>query len=208
MLVCPKCGRSSAAVPFFQAFCIHCYPFKLNIPPGFEFPACKDCERILFRGEWRRVGEKEMAEYVLGKCKGDFAEADYTVGDGIATFVLRAGSQEVRVDRSIPIMYPTALCPDCSKRRGGYFEAIIQLRGPQPRVKSMARRATAWFEKNSFIGKVDEPREGGVDLYVGSSKSAMEFAQSLGMHYTLTRKLFGEKEGKRIYRSTFAIRME
>ena len=61
--------------------------------------------------------------------------------------------------------------------------------------------------KNTFITKSEE-KHGGVDLFVGKTKSVLAVMSELRLRTKITRKLMGIREGRRYYRTTFSIRFE
>jgi NMD protein affecting ribosome stability and mRNA decay len=91
---------------------------------------------------------------------------------------------------------------------GGYYEAIIQLRGRPERVRRWRKELTEELLKYTFISGIEDLKEG-VDIKVGSSRQALSLIKDLGFRdYLITKKLWGLKEGKRVYRTTFALRFD
>src|SRR3989344_822038 len=202
MLICPKCGAPSTEIEFIEPFCIRCYPVHLRIPRNITITQCKDCKKIKQGGDWVKREDAALAENIIQKCKGEFESAKYNVDRQEAVFTVKGKT----IIRPIPLEEEVVLCPNCSRRRGGYYEAILQFRGPENRVKKHSQRAVTWLNKHSWVSKIDEHKDG-IDVYVGSFQSAQQFVQLLGRKHTLTKKLVGRRKGKRIYRSTFAIRL-
>lgn len=205
MLICPKCGKKSNETQFVEAFCVDCYPFRLEIPRNISIPWCRACGKVKLRGEWQRADKETIEQHVLRKCKGEFDKGEYDENTEEAKFIFKNGT--VTLTRKIPLEKDDMFCTNCGRQRGGYYEAILQLRGSPNKVKRHAKWAQQWLKQRSFVSKIDEHKHG-IDVYVGRFRAAMEFVQMLGMRYKLTKKLAGEKSGKRIYRSTFALRFE
>lgn len=113
-------------------------------------------------------------------------------------------------------------CDVCSRIAGGYYEAIIQVRadGRLPSKKELARclkiaddvmaRAEKAGDRLAFVSDVMELPEG-TDVYVGSTASARQIARAvvneMGGTIIESPKLVGEREGKGLYRVTFAVRL-
>ncbi|HLF05804.1 MAG TPA: NMD3-related protein [Thermoplasmata archaeon] len=115
----------------------------------------------------------------------------------------------------VPLKVAQGLCADCGRKRGGYWEAIIQLRSDDiedehhPIVVDVLGRIAAGKDRNSFVAKVDEVR-GGVDIYLGSwrlaDRIAHEISSRTGAEVKLSRKLHTHADGRNIYRSTLLVR--
>ena len=205
MLICPRCGKTSDEKGFIDAFCVDCYEFRLRLPRGIRIGVCKRCGRMELQGKWQQMNRKKISEYIAGKCKGDFTGAEYDPDLGVCSFTFEKGGKQVTVQRPIDAEKETTMCPDCNRSSGGYFEAIVQLRGDAEKVERQAQRLVKQLTRKTFISKVEE-MHGGLDLYIGSSKATAAILQEMGFKPTVSRKLFGKREGKNLYRVTYAIR--
>ena len=122
----------------------------------------------------------------------------------------------------IEIAWKKEQCDRCSRYSGGYYEAILQVRAAQRKpdayeLEKAADIASASEEelqsagdRLSFVLKVDEHRDG-IDIFVGSQHLAdlvsRGIVQELGGKYSTHPKLVGERDGKKLYRVTYAIRL-
>lgn len=203
-LICPKCGRSSDEIAFIEAFCVDDYPIKLRLPEKVELERCTRCERIRLKGEWTRFSERKISDLVLGRCRGDFDDASYDMEQQKASF--RISQTSAVVERSIPLEFRKTICEDCSRMSGGYYEGIIQLRGDRMKMAKYASMFIDKLGKSTFIAKTEEKEEG-IDLYVGSSKAVVAMMSELKLKTLITKKLVGREQGKRLYRTTFLIRL-
>jgi nonsense-mediated mRNA decay protein 3 len=204
VLVCPKCGRTSDKVAFIESFCVDCYPVRLKLPPRLDIPRCTRCGRMRMRGEWMAFSQKKISDFVVGKCRGDFDSASFDLEKQSVSFVMSGSG--ARIERPVDVVVSKTICSDCSRISGGYYEAIIQLRGDRHRVEKYADRLLRRLEGKTFIAKTEE-KDGGLDLYVGSSKEVLGLINGLGVRSLITKKLVGREEGKRLYRTTFLIRL-
>jgi nonsense-mediated mRNA decay protein 3 len=202
-LVCPKCGRTSDNVAFIESFCVDDYPLKLSTPPKIALERCTRCGRVRLRGEWTVFGERKIADFIKSKCRGDFESFEYDSERGIATFTLRAKN---RIERHIPLEMEKTICQQCSRISGGYYEAIIQLRGSRAKQERYAELFIRKLEQVTFVTRTEEKDEG-LDIYAGSSKAVVEMMGKLGIKVLMTKKLVGRDQGKRLYRTTFLIRL-
>ncbi len=204
VLVCPRCGRTSDKVEFIDAFCIDDYPLNIKVPDRVELEQCTRCGRMRLRGEWTPYSDKKVEGLVLSRCKGDFEGASYDVAYQTASFSVKKGS--ARVERKIPLDIRRTICPQCSRMSGGYFEGIIQLRGDRAKAERLAETLLRKLEKKTFVTRTEEKDEG-LDLYIGSSKAVVALMGELGLKVLITKKLVGREAGKRLYRTTFLIRL-
>lgn len=203
-IVCPKCGRTSDQVEFIEAFCKDDYPVKLKLPDKIELEQCARCHKVRLRGEWLSYNEKKIGEYVISKCRGDFESAEYNLNTQTVAFLMRETG--TRVLRAVPLEIKKTICQQCSRISGGYYEAIIQLRGDPLKVRGHAQMLAKRLAKKTFIAR-EEEKDAGLDMYVGSSKAVVEVMSLLGIKTLITKKLIGREEGKRLYRTTFLIRL-
>lgn len=205
-LVCPRCGRGNDKVHFIDAFCVDCYPLNVSAPADVSIEKCKRCGMMHFRGEWGPYSPKKIASHVESKCRGDFARAEYNIDAQAVTFTIVKDDEKLTVRRTVPFNITETVCPKCCRISGGYYEAIIQLRGgSRAKQETYAAMLVRKLEKVTFITKTEEKDEG-LDLYVGHSKPVVRLMADLGVRSTISKKLVGRDQGKRLYRTTFLIR--
>lgn len=206
-LICPKCGRSSDEVKFMNAFCMDCYPFNIQTPKETVIDRCKRCSLMKLKGEWMQYDERKLGEYLISRCRGEFAEAGYDVARQTAEFTITHGGETVKIERRVPLEIQTVMCQQCNRVSGGYFQGIIQLRGNGKQIERYASMLTEMLTRKTFISKTEE-KDGGLDIYVGSSKEVVGVMHELGVRALITKKLVGRQQGKRLYRTTFLLRFE
>lgn len=210
MYICPKCGAQENTKKFLGPFCIDCYIdchyFKIKIPDNIKVEQCKRCMKIKLRGKWIEFSERKIKEYVENEFKGEFTSAEFFQDEKKAIFTIEKNGAKAEITKRINFGFDPTICPECNKKAGGYFEAIIQLRGNDKRIKKYFRIFEEELEKSeTFISKVVESKEG-LDIYAGSTTTVLGIIKKLGLEYKVSAKLAGQKQGKRLYRTTFAIR--
>jgi NMD protein affecting ribosome stability and mRNA decay len=156
------------------------------------------------RGAWTQPSKKGISDLVFGRCKGEFDDAEYDAGTGTAEFVMRGTG--AKVSRHIDLERMKTICQQCSMISGGYFQAIIQLRGDPAKVREHALVLVKKLAKKTFISK-EEDTEGGLDIFVGDSKAVLAVVTDMGLRSFITKKLVGADQGKRLFRTTFLIRL-
>ncbi len=128
----------------------------------------------------------------------------------------------VKTEADVEVRIHKETCDVCSRIAGGYYEAIIQIRaqGRFPTKKEVQRalkladnvmaRAEKAGDRLAFVSDVFDLPEG-TDIYLGSTTSARQIARAIvdDMGGTIIEapKLVGEKNGKGLYRITFAVRL-
>ncbi len=202
-LVCPKCGRRADESELIESFCPSCYPAKIKCPSKLSLKQCKKCGRIFLRGQWVREDDEALSSWVVSKCRGEFEEGEYAFGK--ARFLIKKQGGNVYVECFISMEYLPTTCERCSKISGGYYEAVVQLRGDPVKIAKFLKHFKRAIAKKTFISK-EEERHGGVDVYVGSSKAVLEFISENRLNAKITSKLVGMKDGKRVYRATVLLR--
>jgi len=207
--VCPRCGAKSTERKFVESFCLECFRsfIDLDLPPAVEIPVCRQCDRIKLR-EWQEKAAGAIGRFVLRACgiKEPGAKIHVTDGECRIEVVTKREGTVIEAEDHVGIKYVQTICDRCSRASSGYYEAIIQLRGASEKVEKMRAKMQPVLEQNSFISKIVECRRG-VDFYVGSRKVAEEALAEFGLRPIVSNKLYGVKDGQRIYRTTFSVRL-
>jgi len=207
MHICPKCGAPEGSKSFIGPFCADCYTFKIRMPERLEARQCKRCKSILISGKWIKYSEKALKEWIGRRIKGEFSSMEIHLPEKEVVFQVEREGSSRELKKALDFELVNDICPECNKKAGGYFEAIIQLRGnPERTAKYMRIFDKGLAEHGSFLGKIVEDKNG-LDLYAGSTRAVLAIVKELRMEHKISTKLAGQKEGKRIYRTTFSIRL-
>ncbi|VVC04178.1 NMD3 family protein [Candidatus Burarchaeum australiense] len=209
-IICPHCGAKSGEKKFVDNFCIDCFKRYIDVdtPAAVDILVCRHCDRVKL-GKWQEKNANAMGEFILKQCNVhyDTAKAKVTEdGECDVSFTIRAKGAIIEVSEHVGIKFVPTMCENCSRQSSGYFEAIIQLRGAGDAVEKMRDKMVAILERETFIPKIDESKRG-PDIYVGSRQAASELIERLGLKPKISNKLHGVKDGQRIYRTTFSIRL-
>jgi nonsense-mediated mRNA decay protein 3 len=235
-ITCPKCGRecdkffdSVCKDCFFETFKLFELPLVLHVR------VCSSCGAYFHKSKWEDIGNLEEA--VLKAVENAIfihSEAEdveiYLKPREVTPFIYIVRAEVDAVVRDEPIhaeaetevrILRTA-CDICSRESGGYFEAIIQIRAAgrfpteeeRKRCSAIAREAMEGMRKKgdrlAFISSVLEQKEG-VDLYMGSMNASRQVCRliisELGGNFSESPTLVGMKDGKNLYRITFAVRL-
>lgn len=204
---CPICNRSSAEARFYGEFCEFCAGDKLRskLPRDAELDLCRDCGRIKVAGKFVPHTSATMEQFLASKCRPYRLKLIHS-GNGIARVLITDEEHYgTSIEHNIHIKVRRILCDSDIKKHGGYYEAVVQLRGSEERVARTAAALGRYLEKNgAFVAKVEE-KEHGVDVYASDKKAAASFISSRHLKFKVSFELHGEKRGKRLYRNTYFI---
>ncbi len=212
--VCPRCGKSNTAIDFIGSFCRVCFLSnrELYTLQDFELNKCTKCGRLRLRGVWSDpsglpayLKEKMRSPYVLEHMATRVVPGSKNLSLEVDMRLLVEG-HPVEVSEAFKLPLQKTQCPDCALQSGGYHEAVIQLRGDPEKIERLLPKLVKKFEAATFLSGVNHHKEG-EDILVGKKRPALEILSRLGLDYTITNKLVGEKQGKRLYRTTACIRL-
>ncbi len=237
-MFCPECGATD--VEMVDGICKNCYLKKfqlMEIPENITVTICKHCNAKLEEGKWKDeyipedeiiyralenniklsdLAENEEIELEIDQMRGTIAEC-YV--EAVAT-VLGEDFVETHTP-NVKLNY--SVCPDCSKRNAGYYEAVIQLRADDRQLKEeeiqkaeeiINRTLNKQYKKDklAYIPQVARLKEGN-DYYIGSLKSAKKVVEhlkdELGGKIKESPRLISEDKstGKGLYRIWISLRL-
>ena len=216
-IVCYKCGSSSKDKKFINYICIDCFisDKKRKIPDEILIKVCKICGKLKLK-TWTDDDEKFKGELMEKFSKYNPTDVDIKENSVTITFF-----DKVYFDKDIKIIRDYIICDVCSKIKNKYYEAIIQIRKKEKKEKEIKKKEEdemerkleeikdeiiKFLERKTFIVKVEKLKFG-YDIYVGSTKAVLPLISLLKYPVKITKKLYGEVAGKKIYRTTFLLRV-
>ncbi len=219
-MVCPLCrGKSEVGV-----FCANCYLKKnlqVDVPSVIEITRCSKCDAYLVSGKWvsglaeedvlKRAAEGAIKTNMKKLEKAGILKFDIVPrqSEFDLTVVITLGDSEV-TKRAIMRIKKVA-CQDCSRIAGGYYEAVLQLRGnvSQRDVDEIVKKIESHKDRFAFINKIMR-MHGGFDIYVGSKKSAEKIVKEYRgkVETNKSSKLVGmdARKGKQKFRFNYLLR--
>jgi NMD protein affecting ribosome stability and mRNA decay len=193
------CGKSDAEKQFYGELCLQCAKSKLEPLPSAKVFVCQKCGQVISKARVRKECSMEEEVARLLKIKAahpvfapDFSSVEYE-------------SEYGRISQGIVVLTEKSMCTVCGRAGTQYFEAIIQLRGEPKKVEKMGAYLEKRIKNRSFIPKIEELKEG-IDLYCGSRNEAIAALNAYELGFLRTEKLAGERNGKRLYRTTLLVR--
>lgn len=197
---CPVCGKPDSDVAFFGELCLECAKSRIAPFPPVTVRLCQKCGAVIDKARKKKEASTAEEAARLLKLKSaspkfdsDFASVEYE-------------SEYGRISMPVTVLFEKSVCLDCGRAGTQYFEAIIQLRGDEKRMEKMAGILIRRIQSRSFVPKIEELKEG-LDIYCGSRNEAISALNSQSLGFLRTEKLAGEKDGKRLYRTTLLVRL-
>ncbi len=222
---CALCGKITEKL--LNNLCGECFSkekeiFKIS---DINIKICKDCGKIFRRGKWifydfdfesaiNAALHEELSDKIKFIEPIDTYTFSYTFDSNFIKLILKVyiNDIELRYEKDLNLKINITYCPDCIKKRGKYYEAILQIRGAFDRniVKFIEEKLNEMriYDGKAFISQIKELKEG-IDLYIGSRNAGRKIARMLkkmGAKISESKKLYGRRDGKEIYRYTICIR--
>ena len=233
-MFCVECGKEGDLI---GPLCPECHSkkhVKVSLPEHIDITVCGHCSAFLIGGAWKetdsvREAAEEATRLALSLPKDVSLEGltvqleerdEHTYEARVAVSVTSHGHPFER-DATTTIRLKHGSCKECSKQMGSYYEAILQIRGDrqsldevtEARVRQMVEArvdALRAESRASFVTKVERVR-GGLDYYLGASRAgrliARELQEAFCAEYKESSSLWGQREGKDVYRVTFLVRL-
>ncbi len=233
---CPECGKQIAPE---SELCSRCYADSIDafsLPDSVGLSVCSSCGSFDVGEGWNSLDEAvPEAELVMQaverELKAHVDALDPSIS--LACRQIDTGRYEVDVDFSakvrgvhvreteaVSVSIDRTTCTTCSRRSGGYYESIVQVRasGREPDESELERAVEVAYgvagrdygDRDTFVTKTQEV-EGGVDVYMSTTKAGRQVAEKLSQEYGAdvgeSATLVGEREGDEVYRVTYAVEL-
>jgi nonsense-mediated mRNA decay protein 3 len=197
---------------------------------------CPSCDAIKIQSTWTD-STKERAEIApdlarsavhlhpdVKKAVIDVTVVDMTVNRSRAYLEIQAELYDKPVHEkcTVELVWHKEQCDRCNRISGSYYEGVVQVRAegriPNKYEIMMAQTIAQQTEDNlqsggerlSFINDMNEIRDG-LDIIIGSQHIGTLICKNIiakmGGRYTTHPKLVGEKNGRQLFRITYALRI-
>lgn len=211
MKFCFLCGKETEKL--IEGYCKECFEkeFQLvKVSKEIEIIKCNKCEKFQFKNKW--VDELDEAIVKNVKKLGDDVKVKVHVLNG-KVHVYAKGfikGHEKQETYHVDVKIKKIICKDCSRSGGGYYEAVLQLRGnTTDDILELIEKTLEKSRNRKAFYKTKELKEG-IDYYVGSKSVANKLAETLrkkGYKVKKTFKLITRKDGRNVYRTTISVRI-
>ena len=228
-MFCVECGREGK---LYKNLCEDCFRKKTvlaKMPVDVDAVVCSYCGSLFLKKKWfdskdiirdsvsyaiRYHDDAEDCNIDVNPLYRDERNAAITVNVRGVIFGL-----SFMEEHKVEVKIKKAVCSKCSKKFGKYYEAIVQIRAADRKLDEneiktsfgIAQQiADSMGGENVFISNY-EKIHGGIDLYIGNIGAGRIIAKAVAdkyhAKYSESPKLVGRKNGKDIYRVTFAVRL-
>lgn len=213
--MCFVCGVRPAVIDGWCAEDWNAQHGLIKLPARFDIMLCSKCNRAKLSYKWQ---EWNLADFLKSKAKvsGRLDSFEVLEHNGkftvIAKGMVERGVKPKTEEHAVIVKFNRVNCPDCSRAAGGYYEAIIQLRGqiPDSAFGFFEHEAAKFLVKDArAFYSVKEIREG-LDIKMGSTNAANKMAELLKRKYRAeinkSYQLVGMKDSRKIKRTIISVR--
>jgi nonsense-mediated mRNA decay protein 3 len=234
---CVLCGRTG--LPLVDGVCAECEASRrtlVSVPPQATVVLCPRCGAREVGKHWERagssalLGSEDLAPFLVPDEEVAIRRVEWQETGSNPLLKDIHGDVHVRfrgLERVAPVEFTARIvhrsCPDCSRRAGHYYTALIQLRGPEegshrkaPELRArlaeiwdatMPSARADWRTHHSWTERKPE----GWDHYFAETLAARNvarlFKDRFGAEVKESASLAGRKDGRDLYRVTFAVRL-
>lgn len=221
---CPKCGKTVEKLFGPRKVCVDCYREAhdfVEIPDEINFDQCSVCGNYKIKNVWKGFESDEKLVFdVLGQYEKEDVEMGASFKRQGEVYNVKVVMEEningerIRQVKEVQLVPEKKQCRKCSRFHGGYFEAILQIRGDVTEnifgeMMEFAGRKTS-EDRSNFVSNVEEIH-GGYDVYVSSMnmlRSILQFLKErLKVEEEWSKELVGQKEGQEVYRTVVSARI-
>jgi nonsense-mediated mRNA decay protein 3 len=231
--LCIICGKP--ADKLYNNLCECCLRARtrlIEVPKIINIVICAHCNSLLLGKKWikfedpnnglAKIIENNIDWNELSKERKLNFKFDFKAENSCEAKILTKGTilgLAFEEEKDAKIELKKATCSACSKRFGGYYEAIVQIRaesrkldkrqiGEDLRLAENIIKAT--HNINTFLTKYEILPEG-LDLYLSTTAIGGKIATALAKKYNtkikISRTLVTRRAGKNVYRVTFSVRV-
>ncbi len=231
-MFCVECGAEG---PVYQGVCASCFAKKHAVvepPQNLDVPRCARCGAFRFRSGWSRADLDQAIPQLLRERVAALPPFEHVAFTHVAreedannyllTVKASGRFEDLRQvqDFHVRLRIKPSVCDTCAKQDGRYFEGILQVRGDDRDLTPAEMRAVRTLvlsrvergrdEGGDFVSRT-EAMHGGLDFYVSTNalgtRLAKEVADAFGGVVSASPKLYGQRQGKELYRVTTLVRL-
>ena len=233
-MFCVECGREGPI--FREGACLDCYlkTHKFSKGPAtIDLPTCAHCSSYKYKNTWTSdlFGEtlrrlvKNTFQISKELKKIDINTECKETKEGMACKVIISGyldDLEINEEHEILVRMKKTVCEVCSKRFGGYHEAIVQIRADKIKlskakldiirstIENLVENLRSNGNRNLFITDISE-EHGGINFYLSDKNFGHAIAKKIQEQYggniKQSSKNIGMKDSRQVYRMTYLLRL-
>ncbi len=233
-MFCVECGKDGPI--FREGSCISCYIKTHSFSKGpeiIDIPMCSHCSAYKYKNLWTSDLLNEVLRKTIKNTfniskelkKIDINSECKEEKNGMDCKVFITGffdDVKLTEEHNLFVRLKKTVCDVCSKRFGGYHEAIFQIRTDKRKlskdelenirlsVETLVENMQAKGNRGLFITDVGE-EHGGLDFYISDKGSGLVIAKKIqdqfGGTIKQSSKNIGMKDSKQVYRMTYLLRL-
>ena len=233
-MFCVECGKEG---PIFRdGVCLSCYLKTHSFTSGpaeIDLPVCSHCSSYKYKSNWTSDLFGDVIKRVIKNKfqinkeirKVDINTECQEARDGMQCKVYITGildNVEINEEYNLFVHFKKTVCDVCSKKFGGYHEAIIQIRADkrdiskkeqeniQKDVENFVEHLRSKGNRGLFITDIGVDH-GRLDFYISDKGAGLIIAKKIQERYggkiKQSSKNIGMKDSRQIYRMTYLIRL-
>jgi nonsense-mediated mRNA decay protein 3 len=233
-MFCCECGKEEPI--FREGVCTACYLKSHTFTKGpayIDIPICVHCNSYKYKNTWSSdlfddaIQRAIKNEFHISKDldKVNINTECKDTKDGKSCRILISGfldNVEVFEEHNIQVRLKRSVCDVCSRRQGGYYEAIVQIRSSNRKLskkelEDITKTVETFVEdmqskgnRGLFIADIGE-EHGGLDFFISEKGAGYNIAKKIQEKYggeiKKSSKDAGMKDSRQVYRMTFLIRL-
>jgi len=233
---CPECGEPTRTGDSEDKLCDDCYVEALDVldvPKEVVVQVCSRCGSYVRGEDWISHDEAVPDEDVAVRAVKEATQVHIKAREPSLVLGIEgkdpnklsvrvealavARGRHVEDEAVVTVTLDRTSCPTCSKRAGGYYESVVQIRakGRDPtedEKESAVKHAydiagKDYSDRDTFVTKTVEAK-GGIDIYMSTNASGSQIARRMkneyGGSYDDSPTLVGERDGEELYRVTYS----
>jgi nonsense-mediated mRNA decay protein 3 len=233
-MFCVECGKKGEI--FRDAVCVDCYLKTHSFTYGpkiIDLSICSHCRSYKYKNSWTSDSFDEILkkwikhlfniDRELKKIK-IFTDCKEEKECIMCKVTITGYLDDIKIseDHNAIVRKKKDVCDVCSKRFGGYHEAIIQLRADNRNlneketieiknfIETIVKTMQEKGHRSLFITDIGKENRG-LDFFLSDKGSALAITKkiqgSYGGEIKKSSKNIGMKDGKQVYRMTYLIRL-
>lgn len=190
----------------------------------FEIVVCSKCKAVRVGDRWVYEDFAKILEEIMLKniqVSEDFNVKDVLVdlNSNLVTFTGEIAGEEVSITKQLNFKVKNLSCPKCSRKAGGYYESVVQIRAENRELEEeevngtmkALREILEVEEENekAFVAKIDRKKEG-LNIFLGSRNIGVKLSKIISRRFggsiTESKKLHTRIDGRDVYRFTYLVR--
>ena len=181
-----------------------------HIPDSVTINICRSCGKVGVGKEFFHNSNRSVSQAIEHQLLslGFKVKAARIVNNHVSVrFYKDVDEEEVGFTRSVRVRIRDAMCTQCTMKSGGYYQAIVQLRGDLGKIEKMRGKIAQFVKRrDGFVSKVVNHRAG-CDMYVSDKHMVAGFFSAYRINPKKSFVLAGVKSGKKVYRNIYAVKL-